>query len=161
MLKRIRIGLSFFKLRIPPPIVALFCAFVMRVVAAYSLSWEIPTTLGWIVVSLLCLLGCISLFWALLQFRKAKTTVNPTTPEKVSTLVVTGPFRFSRNPMYLGMALWLIAWAFHLNSPFSLLALIFFVSWLTWFQIIPEEIILLEKWGSTYTTYVKSVRRWL
>jgi protein-S-isoprenylcysteine O-methyltransferase Ste14 len=91
----------------------------------------------------------------------SKTTPNPIKPENASTIVTKGMYRFSRNPMYLGLFFWLMAWAIYLSvlSPFLLLPA--FVWVLTVQQIIPEEKILEEKFGDSYTNYKKQVGRWI
>jgi protein-S-isoprenylcysteine O-methyltransferase Ste14 len=72
-----------------------------------------------------------------------------------------GMFRISRNPMYLGMMLMLVAWSFCLSSWLALLGPLFFVLYMTYFQIVPEEQRLRFVFGLAYETYLKSVRRWL
>ena len=97
----------------------------------------------------------------LLAFRRAKTTVNPLSPEKSTTIVRSGPYRFTRNPMYLGIALLLSAFCLYLANPVSLAAVVVFVAYITRFQILPEERLLLAKFGEAYAQYARSVRRWL
>ncbi len=98
---------------------------------------------------------------SLFLFIKRKTTPNPFSPENASKLVTSGMYRFTRNPMYVGLALLLTGWAIYLGSlsPFLLIPL--FVVVLTVQQIIPEEKILEEKFGKEYLDYKQSVRRWL
>lgn len=95
------------------------------------------------------------------EFWKSKTTVNPTAPEKCGQIVDTGIYRFSRNPMYLGMALALIGPVFVWGNCLSLLGVAGFVAYITRFQIIPEEKILKEIYGKKYIAYLAKVRRWL
>lgn len=94
-------------------------------------------------------------------FRREGTTVDPTRPEMASSLVVTGIYRFSRNPMYLGFLLVLAGWGIHVSNLLAFAALPVFVAYLTRFQIIPEERALLSLFGSAYSDYQRSVRRWL
>lgn len=94
-------------------------------------------------------------------FFKSKTTVNPLKPDKSQALVTSGLYRFSRNPMYLGMLLMLTGLALWLGNPIGVLPLIFFVAYLTTFQIKPEEAVLQKLFGATYSDYQDSVRRWL
>jgi protein-S-isoprenylcysteine O-methyltransferase Ste14 len=63
--------------------------------------------------------------------------------------------------MYLGMAILLVGWALVLQNPVALLGPIFFVIYITRFQIIPEERILTQKWGDAYTAYKSKTKRWL
>jgi protein-S-isoprenylcysteine O-methyltransferase Ste14 len=95
------------------------------------------------------------------MFVTEKTTISPLAPQKSSTLIVNGPFKLTRNPMYLGMAALLLGWALVLENPLALLGPILFVMYITRFQIIPEERILTEKWGDAYTAYKSKIKRWL
>ena len=103
------------------------------------------------------LIEAVSVF----AFLRARTTVTPLKPEKASTLVVSGLYRVSRNPMYLGMLILLIGWTLWLGNPASLLLLPVFVIYVTVFQIKPEEAALSEKFGSDFDAYRRRVRRWL
>ena len=98
---------------------------------------------------------------ALFLFFRSKTTPNPIKPENANQVVTKGMYRVSRNPMYLGLLFWLIAWAIHLSvlSPFLLLPL--FVWVINVQQIIPEERVLEKKFGKSYLNYKNKVRRWL
>jgi len=97
----------------------------------------------------------------MIAFRRACTTVNPTTPEAASCLVRNGIYRISRNPMYLALLFLLIGWAIMLANPMNLLLLPVFVLYMNRFQILPEERMLLSLFGSDYSVYQQSVRRWL
>ena len=94
-------------------------------------------------------------------FRRHATTVNPTKPEASSAVVSDGIYRFSRNPMYLSLLTGLAGWALFLENAAALLVLPMFVAYMNRFQIKPEERALLEKFGSGYAEYMRSVRRWL
>jgi len=95
------------------------------------------------------------------QFRKQRTTFDPTQPGKASTLVQSGIFRVTRNPMYVSMLLLLTGWSIKLGNPFSLLILILFVWYMTQFQIKAEEEALTEVFGEEYKVYCRKVRRWV
>jgi len=94
------------------------------------------------------------------QFLRSKTTISPVKPEKASKLVTTGLYQFSRNPMYLGLLLALLAWALWLGNAFNVLLAAFFVMYMNKFQILPEEEALLKLFGKEYTAYCTLVRRW-
>ncbi|WP_227520440.1 methyltransferase family protein [Marinobacter sp. LV10R510-11A] len=96
-----------------------------------------------------------------ISFRLARTTINPSRPEKASALVSTGIYRVTRNPMYLGILLVLVAWALFLSSAWGLLAAVGFVLYMNHFQIAPEEHALSELFGKEFESYKASVRRWL
>ncbi len=98
---------------------------------------------------------------AVFGFRKARTTVNPMAPETASAIVDTGVYRFTRNPMYLGFLLALIAWAIFLGNIVSALIPVLFVAYMNRFQIAPEERALRARFGEPYAAYLRSVRRWI
>ena len=97
----------------------------------------------------------------LLVFRKARTTINPLSPDKSTAIVQGGPYAFTRNPMYLGMALILLGHGVFLANALSLVAVAIFCAYITAFQIIPEERLLLRKFGDGYASYMAVVRRWI
>ena len=95
------------------------------------------------------------------QFRKAQTTPNPQALEKVSSLVTSGIYGYSRNPMYLGLVLILLGWAFYLSHFLAFVLLPVFILYMTRFQIQPEEEMMARKFGKTYQAYLNKVRRWI
>src|SRR3954462_7919163 len=97
----------------------------------------------------------------IVAFIRAHTTVNPLKPANTSTLVTTGINRYTRNPMYLGMLMTLLAWAIYLGNAAALALLPAFVLYLNRFQIEPEERALARLFGATFSPYQASVRRWL
>lgn len=94
-------------------------------------------------------------------FRKAKTTVDPFHPDSAAAIVTSGIYRFTRNPMYLGFLLALVAVAVFLGNWISALMPLVFVVYMNRFQISPEERALRAKFGAPYEAYLRSVRRWL
>ncbi|MEO1475370.1 MAG: isoprenylcysteine carboxylmethyltransferase family protein, partial [Pseudomonadota bacterium] len=90
-----------------------------------------------------------------------RTTVNPLRPDKATHLVVTGLYRISRNPMYLGLAILLTGWGLYLGDAANLAVLAAFIGFITIFQIKPEEEILRSKFGDDYIDYCRRVRRWI
>ena len=99
--------------------------------------------------------------YGVLAFRQANTTVNPTTPVASTALVVRGVYRLTRNPMYLGFALLLLALAVWLGKMSALLLVPLFMAYLQHFQIRPEEDALHARFGASFDTYCQQVRRWL
>lgn len=143
--------------RIPPPLVALFCGIAMWVVASVM-----PVhTLSLIVVGVLVVLGVFFCAAGVVSFRLAKTTVNPLKPELASALVTSGIYRITRNPMYLGFALLLCAWASFLGSIWAAALIVLYVLFIQRFQIQPEERALQSIFGDTFTHYTQRVRAWL
>jgi protein-S-isoprenylcysteine O-methyltransferase Ste14 len=98
---------------------------------------------------------------ARVMFAHAHTTWSPTTPGRTSHLVTSGVYRYTRNPMYVGMLLILLGWAVLLASPAALIVSGLFVVYLDLFQIRPEERALAAMRGKEYSDYVRRVRRWL
>ena len=96
-----------------------------------------------------------------ISFRLAKTTVNPLKPEAASSLVVSGIYRITRNPMYLGALLVLIGWAVFLANAAAFIVSAGFVLYLNRFQISPEEKALTIRFGPEFSTYCARVRRWI
>jgi protein-S-isoprenylcysteine O-methyltransferase Ste14 len=94
-------------------------------------------------------------------FRRAQTTVDPIKASSASVLVSGGIYRFTRNPMYLSLLLALLAWAVFLSNPLALRFLPVYVLYINRFQIIPEECILASLFGTGYSAYKESVRRWM
>jgi protein-S-isoprenylcysteine O-methyltransferase Ste14 len=147
-------------LKLPPPIWAL-----VYVLLAAAISW----LLGWpkfpglplapLGIALVAL-GLIPPVWAIVLFHRAGTEVNPTSPVN-RTLVITGPYRLTRNPMYLGLvivtlgiAVWVGAWPM-LIAPFAVFATA------NWVHIPFEEAKMRRQFGATYDGYVERVGRWL
>ncbi len=91
----------------------------------------------------------------------AKTTMNPFTPGATSALVSGAIYRFTRNPMYVGLLITLLGWAAFLSQPAALVFLPLFVLYITQFQIKPEERVLSSLFGTEYAEYMANVGRWL
>jgi protein-S-isoprenylcysteine O-methyltransferase Ste14 len=97
--------------------------------------------------------------WSWVLFRLAQTTINPF--GRASCLVTMGPYRFSRNPMYLGLVAILVGVVLLLGSVSPVLVVPAF-AWLMQKRVIePEERQLEEAFGEEYRTYRQRVRRWL
>lgn len=112
-------------------------------------------------VAVLACAGAGLLVAGAMSFRYAGTTVNPLRPQDASSLVTSGVYRMTRNPMYTGLLLMLLAWAVFLSALWSFLVLPVFVLYVTRFQIQPEERMLAVIFGETYREYTNRVRRWL
>jgi protein-S-isoprenylcysteine O-methyltransferase Ste14 len=95
------------------------------------------------------------------SFRRARTTVNPLKPESASSLVASGVYRVSRNPMYVGLCLVLLGWAVMLSNVLAYAIVPVFVLYMNRFQIGPEEAALERVFGADYVAYRARVRRWL
>lgn len=150
-----------FELKVPPPVVALVVGGAMWLVAeATPRSTELLPAGRW-VGGAFAAAGIGLMVLAGMQFWRARTTVNPMRPHRSSRLVVSGVYRFTRNPMYIGDLLLLVGWAFFLAAPVALVLPAVFVLYMNRFQIGPEERTLLSLWGPAYGDYLKKVRRWI
>jgi protein-S-isoprenylcysteine O-methyltransferase Ste14 len=149
------------ELRIPPPVVGLLTAAAMWGLSRVTPRIPFDDRLRVGLAAFVLLVGIAFAVAGLHAFRRAKTTVNPLRPEATSALVVAGVYRYTRNPMYVGLALVLLAWAIHLAAPWALVGPLVFVAWITRFQILPEERVLSRMFGSAFDSYRQRVRRWL
>ena len=149
------------ELKVPPLILVLLLALAMWFTAmqfpalAITLPWRHGLAITISGVGILILLSGVYVF------QKAKTTLNPTKPAAASSVVASGIYRVSRNPMYVGFLLALTGWATWLSHPLPFLLLPIFVVYMNHFQISPEERALSAKFGDEYDKYKQGVRRWL
>jgi protein-S-isoprenylcysteine O-methyltransferase Ste14 len=149
------------ELRIPPPVVAGIAAVVMYAIDKLVPASEMSIPLRDSMAILLVAVSLYILLSSVLSFRRHETTTNPLVPDRASSLVRSGVFRFTRNPMYLGMLLALTAWAVWLSNWLGVLVLAGFVAYITRYQIMPEERALAAKFGSAFDEYAARVRRWI
>ena len=149
------------ELKVPPVILVFIVALSMWIAARFLpvLHFQFPFQL--LVAWALGLLGVIVCTLGLLEFRRAKTTVNPTKPQSSSSLVKTGIYRHTRNPMYLGFLLILAGWAMATATMLSFIGLPAFVLYMNGFQIEPEERTLASIFGDEFKEYRSKVRIWL
>ncbi|MCO5975848.1 methyltransferase family protein [Ideonella oryzae] len=147
--------------RVPPPLLALLLGWAMHASAAGSPALPWPRAVAWPLMALLVLAGLACDLSGLWRFLRARTTINPLRPQNSSALVTGGIYRLTRNPMYLGLALLLSAWAVHLQTAWPWAGPLAFVAYITRFQILPEERALRARFGSDYQAYCERVRRWL
>jgi protein-S-isoprenylcysteine O-methyltransferase Ste14 len=148
-------------LRVPPPVVGALMALGMWSASAWGPQWALAPEVRWMAVGMLVLIGLAFDGAALLAFRAAHTTINPLKPERASALVTGGVYWLTRNPMYVGMALFLTAWVVYLSALLPVAGVAVFVAYITHFQIRPEEQVLSELFGEDYARYAARVRRWL
>ena len=149
------------ELKIPPVVVFLLFAAAMWVIPFqipmidFFFSFRLPCSL------ILIIAGGVLAVAGIFAFHKGQTTLNPIKPEAASIIVTYGVYRFSRNPMYVGLLFVLTAWAVWLYNFLAFLFLPAFVLYMNGFQILPEERALQAKFGSEFNAYMMSVRRWL
>lgn len=143
------------RLDYPPVWLALFIALGWAIAQMWAPAGDRLAWAGWALVAL-----ALGLFvWAALAFRRAGTTIIP--HERPSALVATGPYRWSRNPIYLADLMILAGAALILGAPVALFLLVPFRAVLVHRFIRPEEVVLERELGQPYRDYKARVRRWL
>lgn len=149
------------ELKVPPLALVLVLAGAMWFTAMQfpSLAITLPWRHG--LAATVSIVGILFLLAGMYSFQKAKTTFNPMKPATASSLVASGIYGLSRNPMYVGFLLTLTGWATFLSHSLPFLLLPVFVAYMNRFQILPEERALSAKFGDEYDRYKQGVRRWL
>jgi protein-S-isoprenylcysteine O-methyltransferase Ste14 len=147
--------------RVPPPVVVLLGALLIwglrRTFPEEGIFIPGRRPIYWTLLAL----GLLALAAGIFEFRRARTTVNPTTPGAASALVTGGIYRFTRNPMYVGDVLILLAVAVFFSNPLGLAGVVLFVVWMNVLQIPAEERAMEARFGEPYLAYKQRVRRWL
>jgi len=149
------------ELKIPPPVVTVLIGGAMWFVARQSASPQLSLMVRLAASVAIALVGGTIALAAELEYRRARTTINPFKPERTTALITSGMYRFTRNPIYVGLTLILLGWAAFLCSAWALLGPVAFVLYIDRLQIAPEERALAAKFGAAYTEYTARVRRWL
>jgi len=144
---------------IPPPLI-----YVMGLILGYCLGLVLPVaflpfTPSLILGAVILLAGLGFAFYAIRTFRRHNTTTIPTRP--ATALVLDGPFRFTRNPMYLALGICYAGLALMMDSLLSLLLLIPVILTVNFYVIAKEEEYLTRKFGDEYRSYMAKVRRWI
>jgi protein-S-isoprenylcysteine O-methyltransferase Ste14 len=147
--------------RIPPPLVFLLLVAVMSVVSRLTPTIQIEDTVRWTITGVFAASALIFGVPAFMAFGRAKTTINPRNIQAASALVTSGIYKCTRNPMYVGLTALLLSLTAYLAAPWTALGPLAFLIFITRFQIIPEERVMLAKFGRAYDEYRKRVRRWL
>tara|TARA_B110000046_G_scaffold181526_1_gene213894 strand:- start:2325 stop:2795 length:471 start_codon:yes stop_codon:yes gene_type:complete len=156
--------MKFLQLKCPPPIVMLISGALSLILSQRGLEFmqqQIAdiTNLIWPLVFFIA--GIAVAILGVKEFVAQQTTVNPLDPNRATSLVISGVYQLTRNPMYLGMLIVLLGLGDLLDSFLGFSGALFFFVYITAFQIKPEEAVMLEKFGEPFTQYCQSVRRWL
>lgn len=149
------------RLKLPPPFLALLLAPAMWGLASLPPALGMPGSVRWALAIAFAVAAAVFDVPALLAFRRSRTTVDPLRPHRAQTLVIGGVYQLSRNPMYVGLLLMLVAWAVFLDALWPFVAPVLFVFYVNRFQIEPEEKALAQLFGAEYSTYCARVPRWL
>ena len=161
MEKNLNAVLQQLSLRIPPLVQLLIVAAFMWLIARWLDTGETYSTWHGLLFVLFTAAGLITIGVAVFTLYRFGTTIDPRHPSLATKLVSVGIYSYSRNPIYLGLLLLLIAWNIHLNSFYAGVGLPLFVVAMTVLQIIPEEQQMAAKFGIDYFGYCEKVRRWL
>jgi len=149
------------ELKIPPVAVVLCTASLMWVVARFLPVGDLQLPARIFFAITCAAVGVVTSGLGVMAFRRARTTVNPTKPGATSSLVHSGVYSLTRNPMYLGFLLILCGWAILLRNALVFPFLPMFILYMNRFQIQPEERALTETFGAMFTGYAARVRRWI
>ena len=145
--------------KIPPPIIALVCA--LGILFSKPFFREYSNVNNSSISILFFLIGIACFFFAIKLFKKHNTTISPLKPEKATSLIMSGIYMYSRNPMYLGMLFILISISIRFNIIGGIFSVSTFIIYITKFQIIPEEEQLKRIFGEKFLNYKKKTRMWL
>lgn len=145
--------------RLHPPVI-----FAISILAGIGLHRAWPLAMPWEQhgrILAVCILVIVVLlaFWSLYEFFRARTDVRPDRPD--SALITTGPYRYTRNPLYIGLSLVQLSAASWLNNLWVLLLLPLSIVVITKYAIAREERYLEKLFGQEYLHYKARVRRWL
>lgn len=153
--------LSALELKLSPVMTAVLLAMLMWLLARYTAAFSMRPDLRIGLSLALIAAGATVAVAGIWSFRKARTTVNPWRVNASSELVVSGVYRHTRNPMYLGLLLGLLGWGVYLANAFALFLAPLFIPCMNRFQILPEERALQQAYGERFLDYCRRVRRWL
>jgi protein-S-isoprenylcysteine O-methyltransferase Ste14 len=150
------------ELKIPPDVVWIAVGGLMWLAARVNAGgFGAGELLRLPLAAVLIAIGVALMVAARVALNRAGTTWRPTEPGSTTALVTSGVYRFSRNPIYVGMEIVLLGWAIVLASPAAALVSVLFVAYMNLFQIRPEEMILSVSLGQEYRDYSQRVRRWV
>lgn len=153
--------MSKFQLKIPPVLVTILFAIMMWLVAKLLPGINSPNLFRLDIFAVFIIAGAIFSISGVVSFSIAKTSVNPITPAACSSLVTSGMYKKTRNPMYVGFLFFLVGWSLFLSNPYSLTLCAGFILYMNRFQIAAEEKVLESLFGAEFLTYKNQVRRWL
>ena len=147
------------KTKFPPPLVALAFGFLINYTKNIFPKIEIKNEI--IFGSFMIISGLIIILSAIILFKKYQTTITPLNPSNATKLITDGIYKFSRNPMYLGLLLVLVGISIILNLTGGFFFILLFILYMNLFQIIPEENAMVDLFKDEFLEYKKNVRRWI
>jgi len=149
------------ELKIPPVLVAALVVGLQVLAARLLPVMQVDVLSRSEIAILFGLVGAAFIVLGVWEFRNSSTTINPHKPHNSSTMVRSGVYKWTRNPMYLGMAFLLVAGGVYLANALSIGLVWVFVAYLTRFQIGPEECELLRLFPDEFKSYCDQTRRWI
>ena len=148
------------KTKIPPPLIALTFGFLIHYTKNIFPKFEIRNEIVFF-GSFMIISGLIIILSAIILFKKYQTTITPLNPSNATKLITDGLYKFSRNPMYLGLLLVLFGISIILNPTGGLFLIPLFILYLNIFQIVPEENAMVDLFKDEFLEYKENVRRWI
>ena len=149
------------ELRVPPVLVSFCCGVLMWLVSLILPGIATPAPFSLLSFAALVGAGAYVAISGVVSFKRAQTTVNPLAPHEATSLVTSGIYKRTRNPMYVGLLLLLLGWGLFLSNLYALALSTSFVLYMNRFQIQHEERALESAFGSDFLVYKTRVRRWL
>ena len=153
--------MKMFELKVPPVLVFAAFGVFMWFLSSITPQIDILGVGRVVIVPIPAFAGLVVGLAGVRAFRNVGTTVHPMDPDRATSLVTTGIYGFTRNPMYLGLLCGLISWALYLSAPWSLAGCFLFVAYMNRFQIVPEERAMHGLFGDDFHRYCNRVRRWI
>ena len=147
------------KNKFPPPLVALTFGFLINYTKNIFPKIEVKNE--FIFGSFMIIIGLVIILSAIILFKKYQTTITPLNPSNATKLITDGIYKFSRNPMYLGLLFVLFGISIILNPTGGLFLIPLFILYLNIFQIVPEENAMVDLFKDEFLEYRKNVRRWI
>ena len=145
--------------KIVPPLVYLAGIVIGFLATIWMPTKVVPNSVAWTVGGILICCGAVLTGSAISKFKDVGTTVRPDRP--ASKLVIAGPYKITRNPMYLGLAFVYLGIAIAGQSVWALMLLPVVLALIQRRAIEPEEAFLEKRFGANYISYKHNVRRWL
>ena len=147
------------KTKIPPPLVALTFGFLINYTKDIFPKIEIRNQI--IFGSFMIIIGLIIILSAIILFKKYQTTITPLNPSNATKLITDGIYKFSRNPMYLGLLLVLFGISIILNTIGGLFLIPLFILYLNLFKLIIEENAMDDLFIGELLEHTEIVKRWI
>ncbi|MEM0909599.1 MAG: isoprenylcysteine carboxylmethyltransferase family protein [Pseudomonadota bacterium] len=152
--------MAFLELKVPPPLIAALMVVGMLLTRSLFPYFGLPQAMVKLFAIVVIFVAVVFGGMAISAFRKHQTTVNPHKPQQTNMLVTTGVFGVTRNPMYVALILVVGAIGLYLQHTGFVLFTLLLAVYLQFFQIKPEERLLLEKFSDDYSAYMRKVPRW-